>query len=69
MQSETAGREGGPERGEAGVHGRGGAGRRQTRASQESERTDRLLRFLNDLARFGLAAGMEPLLRPARRPG
>ena len=44
------------------------AGRREHDAPREQDATDALLRFLGQLSRFGLAAGMEPLLKPAK-PG
>ena len=35
---------------------------------REQDPTESLLRFLGRLSRFGLAAGMDPLLKPAK-PG
>lgn len=51
----------GGERGPAAMRRDGGAHR-------EQDASDALLRFLGRLSRFGLAAGMEPLLKPAK-PG
>lgn len=44
------------------------ANRREAITPRDNDGTDALLRFLGQLSRFGLAAGMEPLLKPAK-PG
>ena len=46
----------------------GPSARRREGTVREQDATESLLRFLGQLSRFGLAAGMDPLLKPAK-PG